>query len=476
MTKSATHRADGRPRIVISGLGAVTNLGLDVASTWESMLAGRSGVGPVEAFDVSDDGWSVKIAGEVRGWDPKTRIDPKVARRVDRFASLAMFAAAEAVESAGLDPKSVEPTRAGVSIGSGVGGVISLSEAHVKLLNSGPNRVNPFTVPKLMVNAGTGNVAIMLGFQGPNSATATACASSGHAIGAAYDMMQRGLVDVMVVGGSEAAVSPLCLAAFMTMKALSTRNDDPHRASRPFDRDRDGFVLAEGCGISVLETAEHAVKRGAPILAELCGMGYSCDAEHITAPQVEGKGAANSMRWALQDAQLNTSDIDYINAHGTSTPLGDTAEISAVRGLFGENCSQVSMSSTKSMTGHGLGASGGDRAPALRAGSEARRLRAHHQSARPGRGVRHRSRRQHAPREAPPLRLEQHLRLRRAQRLHRRRQVRRLGADSYDKQTPVGAPGLCVPARYNSAWGLKSPCPSGAVRRGVHVSSARWNG
>ncbi len=358
MTKSATHRADGRPRIVISGLGAVTNLGLDVASTWESMLAGRSGVERVEAFDVSADGWSVKIAGEVRNWDPKKRIDPKVARRADRFANLAMCAAVEAVENAGLDPTSVEPTRAGVSIGSGVGGVISLSEAHVKLLNSGPDRVNPFTVPKLMVNAGTGNVAIMLGFQGPNSATATACASSGHAIGAAYDMMQRGLVDVMVVGGSEAAVSPLCLAAFMTMKALSTRNDDPHRASRPFDRDRDGFVLAEGCGISVLETVEHAQKRGAPILAELCGIGYSCDADHITAPQVEGKGAANSMRWALQDAQLNTSDIDYINAHGTSTPLGDTAEINAVRSLFGEDCCKVSMSSSKSMTGHGLGASG----------------------------------------------------------------------------------------------------------------------
>jgi 3-oxoacyl-[acyl-carrier-protein] synthase II len=239
-----------------------------------------------------------------------------------------------------------------------VGGVISLSEAHVKLINSGPDRVNPFTVPKLMVNAASGNVAIMFGFQGPNSATATACASSGHAIGAAYDMMQRGLADIMVAGGSEAAVTPLCLAAFMTMKALSTRNDEPEKASRPFDKDRDGFVLGEGCGTCVLETAEHARKRGAPILAELCGIGYSCDADHITAPQPDGHGAANAMRWALQEAHIDLDQVDYINAHGTSTPLGDTAELRAVRTLFGEHVSKISLSSTKSMTGHGLGASG----------------------------------------------------------------------------------------------------------------------
>ncbi len=336
----------------------MTNIGIGADATWQAMLAGKSGITRVHAFDVSGPGWAVKIAGEVLDWDPRQRIDAKVVRRVDRFASLAMFAAQEALENASLDHKGVDPTRAGVSVGTGVGGVISLSEAHIKLLESGPDRVNPFTVPKLMVNAATGNVAIMLGFQGPNSATATACASSGHAIGAAYDMMQRGLADVMVAGGSEAAVTPLCLAAFMTMKALSSRNDEPEKASRPFDSNRDGFVLGEGCGMCVLETAEHARQRGAPILAELCGIGYSCDADHITAPNPEGSGACNSMKWALQEAHLNLDDVDYINAHGTSTPLGDTAELRAVRTLFGEHVGNISMSSTKSMTGHGLGASG----------------------------------------------------------------------------------------------------------------------
>ncbi len=342
----------------MTGLGAVTDVGHDVPSTWDAMLQGKSGVDTVSIFDVSDDGWSVKIAGEVRGWDPKTRIDHKTARRLDRFAALAMYAAQEAVEHAGLDLDSLDPTRAGVSIGSGVGGVTSLAESLIKLLKSGPERVSPFTVPKLMVNAGTGNVAIMLGFTGPNIATATACASSGHAIGSAYDLIQRGLVEVMVAGGSEAAVTPLCLAAFMTMRALSSRNDDPPRASRPFDRSRDGFVLAEGCGICILETVEHARKRGATILGELRGCAYSCDADHITAPQVEGFGAALSMKWALRDAELNPDDIDYINAHGTATPLGDTAEINAVRDVFGQHCRKLSMSSSKSMTGHALGGTG----------------------------------------------------------------------------------------------------------------------
>ena len=358
MSETATHRADGRPRIVVTGLGAVTDIGTDAESTWQAMLAGKSGIGNVTAFDISDKGWSVRIAGEVHGWDPRKRLDHKQARRVDRFAAFAMYATKEAIEGAGLDLEKVESTRAGVVIGSGVGGVISLAEAHHKLITAGPSRVGPLTVPKLMVNAATGNVAIMLHFQGPNSATATACSSSGHAIGTAYDMMQQGLTDVMIAGGSEAAITPVCLAAFMTMKALSTRNDEPQKASRPFDRNRDGFVLAEGCGICILETAEHALNRGAEILAEIRGIGYSCDADHITAPNPQGAGAANSMRWALRDAQINPSDIDYINAHGTSTPLGDLAEINAVHTVFDEHCTNISMASTKSMTGHALGASG----------------------------------------------------------------------------------------------------------------------
>jgi 3-oxoacyl-[acyl-carrier-protein] synthase II len=342
----------------VTGLGAVTNLGTDVPSTWDAMLSGRSGIARVEAFDVSSDGWAVKIAGEVRGWDPSKRIDAKAVRRMDRFAAFALYASHEAMEDAGLDAAEYDHTRVGVSIGSGVGGVTSLAESHAKLLRSGPERVNPFTVPKLMLNAATAQVAIGHGFQGPNTATATACASSGHAILAAYDMMQRGLIDIAVAGGSEAAVSPLCLAAFMTMKALSTRNDDPERASRPFDNDRDGFVLSEGCGLCVMETAEHAMKRGANILCEVRGIGASCDADHITAPNAKGRGASQAMVAALKDAELNPDEIGLINAHGTATPLGDTAEIAAVRNVFGDAVTGVCMTSTKSMTGHVLGGTG----------------------------------------------------------------------------------------------------------------------
>lgn len=349
-------------RVVITGYGALTDLGHDASSTWDAMKQGRSGIATIDHpdFDQYPD-WTVRIAGQVSGWDPASVIDKKEARRLDRAAQLGLSAAIEAVRHSGWDPSSGEPTRHGVVVGSGIGGIYAIESSVMVMREKGPSRINPFTVPKLMVNAITGNIAIQFNMQGPASAHATACASSGHAIGDAMGYIRSGKADVMIAGGSEAAVTPLCIGAFMTMKALSTRNDEPTRASRPFDKDRDGFVLAEGAGMYVLESEEHAKARGATIYAELTGTGNSCDASHITAPNAEGRGACNSMKWALEDAGLSTDDINYINAHGTSTPLGDKAEVYAVQQVFGERSrpgNGLVMNSTKSMHGHCLGASG----------------------------------------------------------------------------------------------------------------------
>lgn len=349
-------------RVVITGYGALTDLGYDASSTWDAMKHGRSGIAVIDHpdFDQYPD-WTVRIAGQVNGWDPASTIDKKEARRLDRAAQLGLGAAIEAVRHSGWDPASGDPARHGVVVGSGIGGIYAIESSVMVMREKGPSRINPFTVPKLMVNAITGNIAIQFNMQGPASAHATACASSGHAIGDAMGYIRSGKADVMIAGGSEAAVTPLCIGAFMTMKALSTRNDEPTRASRPFDKDRDGFVLAEGAGMFVLESLEHAKSRGATIYAELTGTGNSCDASHITAPNAEGRGACNSMKWALEDAGLSTDDINYINAHGTSTPLGDKAEVYAVQQVFGERSrpgNGLVMNSTKSMHGHCLGASG----------------------------------------------------------------------------------------------------------------------
>jgi 3-oxoacyl-[acyl-carrier-protein] synthase II len=356
-----------RPRrIVVTGFGALTNLGHSAADTWASMREGRSGVSHVEGEDFrrySDSKWDVTIAGQIKGWDPVSVMDAKEARRLDRFTQLGIGAAVEAVAHSGLDFAKEDQERCGVVVGSGVGGIGTIEHGMYNMMEKGQDRINPFTVPRLMANAAAGNISIRFGLRGPSSTHATACASSGHAIGDAMHFLQRGWADVMLAGGAEAACTPLCLGAFMVMKALSTRNAEPAKASRPFDADRDGFVLAEGAAMLVLETLEHARARGATIHAELVGYGQSTDAHHITAPDAEGSGAARSMALALKDAGLSTSQIDYVNAHGTSTPLGDKAEVAAVTTVFADHArkskgGKLLMSSTKSMHGHCLGASG----------------------------------------------------------------------------------------------------------------------
>lgn len=339
-------------------MGALTDIGLSAPATWAAMKEGKNGVDTITAFHMPED-WPVRFAGQVKGWDPAPLIDFKEQKRMDRFAMMAIGAADEAARDSGFDFKSGDPYRHGVMIGSGVGGILSTEEAHGKLLQGGVRKVSPFTVPRLMVNAAAGQVSIRFNLRGPNCATATACASSGHAIGTAYHAIQRGDADVVLAGGSEAAVGQLCIGTFAAMKALSTRNDTPTIASRPFDKDRDGFVLAEGAAVLVLEDLEHAKARGAHIYAELLGYGVCGDAYHIAAPDEHGSGAFMAMTFALRDAQLNATDVDYINAHGTSTPLGDAAEVSSVKRLFGDHAYKLCMSSTKSMTGHGLGAAGG---------------------------------------------------------------------------------------------------------------------
>ncbi|QQE10901.1 beta-ketoacyl-ACP synthase II [Planctomycetota bacterium] len=344
-------------RVVITGLGWVTSLGTSVEGVWKDLLAGKSGIKKIEKFDTTN--YSTKIAGEITKYDGGEHLDRRVAKRLDRFAQYAMNASIDAVNDSGINFEDEDPWRSGVIIGSGIGGMKEFEDGHRKLMEKGPERLSPFMVPKLMCNAAAGNVSIHYGLRGPNCALVSACASAAHAIGEGYEMIRRGSCDIIIGGGSEAAVTPLGLGCFIALKALSKRNDDPIHASRPFDKDRDGFVLSEGAGIVVLEEYEHAKARGAEIYAEMLGYGQSADGIHITAPDEEGRGAAFAMEYALKDAEINTSDIDYINAHGTSTGLGDVAETRAIKRLFGEDAYKLSVSSTKSMTGHLLGASGG---------------------------------------------------------------------------------------------------------------------
>ncbi len=352
-------------RVVITGVGALTNIGHDAPSTWNAMRTGVSGITEIEDSDFErySGKWPVRIAGQIRGLDWSAYLEDREARRLDRCTVVGLGAAHEAVNNSGIDFSAEDALRCGVVMGSGIGGIKTIEEGLISLTAKGAGRVSPFTVPRLMVNALTGNISIRFNLRGPASAHATACASSGHAISDAMWYIRRGQADVMIAGGAEAAITPLCMSAFSVMKALSTRNDDPQRASRPFDVDRDGFVLSEGGAAFMLESLEHALARGARIYAELVGCGNSSDAAHITAPDPEGRGAARSMVVALEDAGLKPEEIGYINAHGTSTPLGDRAEVSAVFDVFGNHARRSAggtllMSSTKSTHGHCLGASG----------------------------------------------------------------------------------------------------------------------
>ena len=348
-------------RVVITGLGVVTPLGNDVKTFWQRVLAGCSGIGPITQFDVlnGDKPFDVRFGGECREFDPEQYIDRKQVKRIDRFAQFAIAGATQAATDSGLDFTKENADRVGVIIGSGIGGLTELEEQHRRMLDKGPEKISVFTIPKLMVNAASGNVSILFGAQGPSTAVATACASAANAMSDAFKAIARDEADVMFTGGTEAALTPLGLAAFAAMKALSTRNDDPQRASRPFDKDRDGFVMGEGAGIVIMEELERAKRRGATIHAEIVGYGVSSDAFHITQPETEGTGAGKAMRMSLADARLNPADIDYINAHGTSTPLGDIAETKALKAVFGPAARKVAISSTKSSIGHLLGASGG---------------------------------------------------------------------------------------------------------------------
>ena len=343
-------------RVVITGLGMVSPLGNSVAESWEGIKAGRSGIRTIDTFDVSD--FSVKFGGLIRDFDVTRYIKPKEARKMDPFIHYGMAAGIQAMEDSGLEVTEENAERIGVHMGSGIGGIDTISRQHQVLMESGPRRISPFFVPSAIINMISGNLSIRYGIKGPNLAMVTACATGTHAIGDAARLIQHGDADVMIAGGAEQAANPLGLAGFAAARALSTRNDDPQGASRPWDRDRDGFVLADGAGAVVLEEYEHAKARGARIYAEVVGFGMSGDAYHMTLPAKGGEGAARCMKNALRDAGLNPEQIDYINAHGTSTPAGDLCETQAVKTAFGDHAYKLAVSSTKSMTGHALGAAG----------------------------------------------------------------------------------------------------------------------
>ncbi len=347
-----------RRRVVVTGLGVVTSLGETYDGMWDKLCAGESGITPIRRWDASK--YPVRIGGECIGFDiSKYGVDVREAKRIDRFAQFALAASISAVKDASLDFAREDPTRCGVLIGTGIGGIETIEEQNKILISRGVSRVSPFTVPRLMPNAGSGNVSIFFHINGPNTSVSTACATGSNAIGDAGRMIQCEMADVMLAGGSEAALCELGLASFCATRGLSTRNDDPIHASRPWEVGRDGFVMAEGAGVVVLEEYEHAKRRGARIFAELIGYGTSGDGCHITAPEPEGKGASLAMRLALKDASISGDQVDYINAHGTSTPLGDLAETKAIKATFGDHARKVSISSTKSQLGHLLGASGG---------------------------------------------------------------------------------------------------------------------
>lgn len=348
-----------RRRVVVTGLGVVTPLGCDLDDVWEAVCAGRSGVGLIQRFDCRD--FKVRFGGEIRNFKPSNHIpfDAKDERRIDRFSQFALIAADKAIRQSGIDFTVGDSYRYGVLVGSGIGGLDEIESQHSMLFDRGPDRISPFMIPKLIINAASGNISVRWGLRGPNTAVCTACASGTNAIGDAFRIIQMGVADLMVAGGTEAGLTPMGIAGFARTGALSTRNDAPQQASRPFDRDRDGFVLSEGAGILVLEEREFALKRGAMILGEVLGYGQSADATHLTAPDPKGSGAAYAMNAALRDAGLRPDEMDYINAHGTSTPLGDIAETNAIRTVFGSHADALAVSSTKSQLGHLLGASGG---------------------------------------------------------------------------------------------------------------------
>jgi 3-oxoacyl-[acyl-carrier-protein] synthase II len=351
------HSPSDSRRVVVTGLGVVHGLGQDVDTFWASLLAGRCGIGRITRFDPSD--LACQIGAEVRDWDPADHMDPKEVRRNDRYTHFGYVAARQAVKDAALDMTRADPDRVGVMIGSGIGGMWTYESQLKVMAEKGARKVSPFTIPSLIGNICSGLVAIDLGARGPNFGVVSACATGTHALGEAAHMIRRGDVDVMVAGGSEAAITPFAYAAFSSMKAMSTRNDDPAHACRPFDAQRDGFVMGEGAGVMVLESFEHAQARGARIYAELAGYAATCDAFHITQPDPDGKGLSMAMRRALASARVQPEAIDYINAHGTSTPYNDKFETLAIKRIFGDHARRLAVSSTKSMTGHLLGAAGG---------------------------------------------------------------------------------------------------------------------
>ena len=344
-------------RVFVTGVGAVSPLGNDAESTWNQLVAGTSGAGPITRFDAT--GHETRFACEVKDFTPEGVLDRKEAKRMDRFVQYAVVAAAEAIRNAGLNLETLDRNRIGVLIGSGIGGMETFEEQHTALMNKGPGRVSPYFIPMMIIDMASGQVSIRFGLKGPNFGTVSACASGAHAIGEALRLIRAGDADVMIAGGSEATITPMAVAGFANMRALSRRNDDPMRASRPFDTGRDGFVIGEGAGVLVLETEEHARRRGATLLCELTGYGASGDAYHMTAPCVDGEGAARAMKRALEDAHLAATEVGYVNAHGTSTPTGDPAEITALKSVLEAHAYRTMVSSTKSMTGHLLGAAGG---------------------------------------------------------------------------------------------------------------------
>jgi 3-oxoacyl-[acyl-carrier-protein] synthase II len=342
--------------VVVTGQGVVCPLGNSVEEFWKRLVAGESGIGPVTRFDTT--AYDTRFAGEVRDFKPESVMDRKDIRRSDLFVQFAVAATAQALEQSKVQGQ-VDPTRFGVIVGSGIGGISTFEDQHRTLLEKGPNRVSPFFIPMMISDMASGQVSILFGAKGPNYCTVSACSSGAHAVGEAFRLIQNSEADVMIAGGAEAPVTPVSFAGFCSMKAMSTRNDDPARASRPFDSQRDGFVMGEGAGIVILEELEHAKKRGATILAEVVGYGATADAHHMTAPAPEGEGAARAMRAAIDDSGLPLSEFGYVNAHGTSTPLNDKFETQAIKSVFGDHAKRVAISSTKSMTGHLLGAAGG---------------------------------------------------------------------------------------------------------------------
>lgn len=344
-------------RVVVTGLGVVAPNGIGTKAFWQNLVDGVTGIDRITRFDASRH--DCKIAGEVKGFDPLNYIEKKEVKKMDLFIHYAFASAIMAIEDAQLKVEEAERGRVGVFVGTGMGGIPALEESYRVLLEKGPGRISPFFIPSIITNLASGQIAIRFGFRGPNSCVATACATGNHAIGDSFELIRREAADVMIAGGGEAVITPLTIGGFSSMKALSTRNDEPHRASRPFDKARDGFVMGEGAGILILEELEHAVRRGARIYAELVGYGMSADAHHITAPEPDGIGAIASMRLALEDAGLKPEAVDYINAHGTSTPVGDAAETKAIKQVFGDHAYRMPVSSIKSMTGHLLGAAGG---------------------------------------------------------------------------------------------------------------------